>query len=230
MTTIPSHIANYQQPIQNQKTSQQASSDSTETTSASAFVGGDFNTFLKMLTTQIKYQDPMNPMEGSEFAVQLATFSGVEQQARTNQLLEQLNEQRAPGLGSVADWIGKEVRTTAPVFYDGTPLSLDIKPADGATSVELVALDQYGRELSRQQLNATAAEVTWEATDASGAALPGTYSFKLVSMKGSDILKTDAVGAYTKVTGAEITSKGLRLTLNGGATALESEVTALRES
>ena len=43
-----------------------------------------------MLTTQIKNQDPLNPMEGTEFAVQLATFSGVEQQVQTNQLLARL--------------------------------------------------------------------------------------------------------------------------------------------
>ena len=49
-------------------------------TKSSGFSGGDFETFLKMLTTQIRNQDPLNPMEGSEFAVQLATFSGVEQQ------------------------------------------------------------------------------------------------------------------------------------------------------
>lgn len=49
-----------------------------------AFASSDFETFLKMLTTQIKNQDPLNPMEGTEFAVQLATFSGVEQQVMTN--------------------------------------------------------------------------------------------------------------------------------------------------
>lgn len=44
---------------------------------ASAFASTDFETFLKMLTTQIKNQDPLNSMEGTEFAVQLATFSGL---------------------------------------------------------------------------------------------------------------------------------------------------------
>lgn len=201
----------------------------TEPATASGFAGGDFNTFLTMLTTQLKHQDPLNPMEGSDFAVQLATFSGVEQQARSNQLLEQLNAQRQEGLGSVADWIGKEVRTTSQVAYTGAPLRLDIKPADGATSVELVAIDSYNREVSRQSLSARAQEISWDAIDKNGAPLtPGQYSFKLVSLYGDQILKTDAVGAYSKVTGAELTSKGIRLTLNGGASALESEVTALR--
>lgn len=196
----------------------------------SGFAGGDFQTFLKMLTTQIKNQDPLNPMEGSDFAVQLATFSGVEQQARTNQLLEQMTAARAEGLGSVAGWIGKEVRTTAPVWHGGDPLRLDIRPAEDATTVQLVALDRYGREAARETLPAQPGEITWSGRAADGTALPpGPYSFKLVSLRGADIVKTAPVGAYARVTGAELTSQALRLTLPGGASALESEVTALRD-
>lgn len=202
----------------------------TSGTAASGFAGGDFQTFLKMLTTQIKNQDPMNPMESSDFAVQLATFSGVEQQVRTNQLLEALNTQRAEGLGSVAGWIGKEVRTTAAVAHGAEPIRLSIQPAEGATSVQLVALDSFGREASRQSLPATRGEMTWDSRNGEGTPLPGgLYTFKLVSLKGEDVLKTDAVGAYARVTGAELTSAGIRLTLPGGASALESEVSALRD-
>ena len=53
-------------------------------------IGGDFTTFLEMLTVQLKNQDPMNPMESSDFAVQLATFSSVEQQVQTNDLLKEI--------------------------------------------------------------------------------------------------------------------------------------------
>lgn len=197
---------------------------------ASSFAGGDFETFLKMLTTQIKNQDPFNPMEGADFAVQLATFSGVEQQAKTNKLLELMATERAAGLGSVAAWIGKEVRTTAPVGYDGAPLRLDVRPAEGATSAQLVTLDQYGREAGREAISPSSGEVVWSGVGTDGQPLPnGRYSFKLVSFRGEDILQTSAVGAYSGVTGAELTSEGLRLTLRGGASALEREVTALRD-
>src|SRR5690606_19156239 len=75
---------------------------------ASSVANGDFDTFLKMLTTQIANQDPLNPMEGSDFAVQLATFSGVEQQARTNQLIEALaSRMGVSGLSQLSGWIGR---------------------------------------------------------------------------------------------------------------------------
>lgn len=238
MTTIASSTPVLRTAAASQSNSATAASDVSKSTTtadtgeavSSSFAGGDFQTFLKMLTTQITNQDPMNPMESSDFAVQLATFSGVEQQVRTNQLLEALNAQRSEGLGSVSSWIGKEIRTTAPVALGTDPLHLAISPAEGATSVQLVALDSFGREASRQTLPATQTELTWDSRNGEGKPLPaGLYSFKLVSLKGEEIVKTDAVGAYARVTGAELTSSGIRLTLPGGAHALESQVGALRE-
>lgn len=196
-----------------------------------AFAGGDFETFLKMLTTQIKNQDPLNPMEGSDFAVQLATFSGVEQQVRTNQLLDRLAMTMTGGLNSMTGWIGKEVRTTAPVAFDGTPITLDIQPQAGADKVTLVTLDHRGKEVMRESIGKGRGEVDWAGRNADGTPLAaGQYSFKLISERGKDVLKTAAVGVYVRVQGVEATADGMRLTLPGGATALESEVTALREA
>ena len=64
-------------------------SNSFGTAGSSTSTGGissDFNTFLRMLTVQMQNQDPLNPIDSADYAVQLATFSGVEQQVRTNQL------------------------------------------------------------------------------------------------------------------------------------------------
>lgn len=198
-------------------------------TAGTTMAGGDFETFLKMLTTQIRNQDPLNPMEGSDFAVQLATFSGVEQQVRTNQLLEQVAMGQTGGLGALAGWLGREVRTTAPVSFDGTPLTLDIRPATGADRVELVVLDAQGREALREDIGLGAGEVDWAGRTADGPLPDGLYSFKLVSHRGEEVLSTEAVGAYARVTGAEVTADGIRLSLPGGASTLEREVTALRE-
>ena len=64
-----------------------------------------------MMTVQMENQDPLNPMESSEFAVQLATFSGVEQQIRTNDLLaSMIASQTAGGLAELANWVGMEAR------------------------------------------------------------------------------------------------------------------------
>ena len=159
-----------------------ASADQSDTSAAPATgqVSGDFQTFLKMLTTQIKNQDPLNPMEGSDFAVQLATFSVVEQQVRTNDLLGRMAGAGVGGLGTLAHWIGKEVRTTAPVAFQGKPLTMQIDPARGADQVTLVTLDASGKEVLREDIGTGTGEVDWAGKRADGTDLPaGRFSFRL---------------------------------------------------
>lgn len=140
----------------------QAASVATASTVATAG-SADFDTFLKMLTAQLKNQDPLNPMEGTEFAVQLATFSGVEQQAQTNKLLNQLITQLGGGggLGQMADWIGKEARTTAPVWFGDKALTLAVDPDPAADSVILVARNAAGREIGREEIGPGAGQIDW---------------------------------------------------------------------
>ena len=75
---------------------QQAAGNAAATASSASpdsVISSDFETFLKMLTTQLQNQDPLDPVKSEDFAVQLATFSGVEQQVLTNDLLESLGAQ-----------------------------------------------------------------------------------------------------------------------------------------
>src|SRR5690606_40471353 len=132
-SSIPANAAQNPQP---------AAHAASTNSQAASFAGGDFQTFLKMLTTQIKHQDPLNPMESTDFAVQLATFSGVEQQVRTNQLLEDLAVSLGlSGVGKYAGWIGREARVAAPAWFDGTPVSVLVQPRSGADAAQLVVTD-----------------------------------------------------------------------------------------
>lgn len=89
-------------------------------TAADQTEAGDFQTFLTMLTAQMQNQNPLEPIEASDFAAQLATFSGVEQQVQTNELLASLATQM--GLADLASWVGRDVLSPAPVQYNGAPL------------------------------------------------------------------------------------------------------------
>ncbi len=53
--------------------------------SAATSLSSNFDTFLKLLTTQMQNQDPLNPMDSAQFTQQLVQFSGVEQSIKTNQ-------------------------------------------------------------------------------------------------------------------------------------------------
>ena len=75
-------------------TATSAATTSTATSSASksssAVESSDFKSFLSLLTAQLKNQDPLAPLEATQFVEQLASFSSVEQQIETNSLLEEL--------------------------------------------------------------------------------------------------------------------------------------------
>lgn len=113
---------------------------SANTSSAPTKITSDFNTFLRMLTVQMQNQDPLNPIDSADYAVQLATFSGVEQQVRTNQLLADLQSRfQQLGMAEMASWIGKEARSDAPILYEDTPVTLSPNPAVGSTRAVLAA-------------------------------------------------------------------------------------------
>ena len=97
----------------------------TANASGSRAINSDFDTFLKMLTAQMRNQDPLNPVESADFAVQLATFSSVEQQVQTNELLSDLGAQMTTlGMGQLSGWIGLEAEARAPARFTGDPVSL----------------------------------------------------------------------------------------------------------
>jgi flagellar basal-body rod modification protein FlgD len=86
------------------------SNASTRITSGSASLASNFETFLTLLTTQLRNQDPLSPLDSNEFTAQLTQMAGVEQQLLTNDLLTSLlAAQSAGGLDNASNYIGKEV-------------------------------------------------------------------------------------------------------------------------
>jgi flagellar basal-body rod modification protein FlgD len=191
----------------------------------------DFNTFLRMLTVQMQNQDPLNPIDSADYAVQLATFSGVEQQVRTNELLGALSAQlQLSGLSEMAGWVGKEARAAMSARFDGAPITLSPNPAAEADSAQLVVKDAQGREIARGPVPVSAEPIEWAGVGSNGTPLPnGTYSFELVSMKSGEVLRTDPVELYGVVREVRAEGGEVVLVMEGGATVPASRVTALRD-
>ena len=194
-------------------------------------LSSDFDTFLRMLTEQMQNQDPLNPIESTDYAVQLATFSGVEQQVRTNQLLADMQSRfQQMGMAEMASWIGKEARSDAPVRYDGAPVTLSPNPAQGATKAVLVVRDAQGALVAREEIPLGTQPYLWLGADATGLPLPpGQYALSLESMQGANVLTTTPMEHYARVIEARGTSEGTKLVLAGGIEVAATRVTALRD-
>lgn len=193
--------------------------------------GSDFNTFLRMLTVQMQNQDPLNPLNATDFAVQLATFSGVEQQVQTNQMLSGLAAQFSlMGMAQLSGWVGQEARTTSDVWYDGAPVLLAPDPAPGADNAVLTVTDSTGRLVSRETVPLDGRSYTWLGADAAGDPLPeGRYRLRLESRLGEEVLRTDPVPAYAVIEEARRDGDQITLILKGGISVSADDVTALRK-
>lgn len=207
------------------------SAGTTAATGSATKITSDFNTFLRMLTVQMQNQDPLNPIDSTDYAVQLATFSGVEQQVQTNQLLADMQGKfNQLGMAEMASWIGKEARSPAPVRYEGAPVTLSPNPAVGANRAVLVVKDAQGTLVSREEIPVSTAPYQWLGAGIDGNPLPtGTYSLSLESLNGEQVISTTAVEHYARVMEAKGGTGGTKLVLEGGVEVLASAVTALRE-
>lgn len=193
-------------------------------------ISSDFETFLKMLTTQMKNQDPLNPIESADYAVQLATFSGVEQQVRTNDLLEGLASSLGQtGIGQLANWVGMEVRAPTPAYHDGSGLDLVLAPKPGADRAVLVLTDASGRALARTEVAPMPGPLHWPQETGMKQNWPqGVYGFKLESWDGDQQLGEAPVEVYGRVSEAQIAKGGTQLVLEGGVPLGSDKVTAMR--
>lgn len=204
---------------------------STSNTSSTSQITSDFDTFLQLLTAQLENQDPLNPLESTEFATQIATFSGVEQQVLTNDLLADLTVALgATEIGQLAEWVGLEVRAAMPVQFDGAPVTLSPKPAPGADAMAVLVRSETGAIIQRIELPVSSDPVQWAGTTTDGAPLPeGMYSFALESSADGAVISTDAVEVYAKVREARSENGETYLVFDGGARAVVENVTAIRD-
>lgn len=200
------------------------------TTTKSKALSSDFNTFLRLLTTQMQNQDPLNPIDSTDYATQLATFSGVEQQTRTNQLLESLGGQMSlMGMSQLAAWVGQEARTDAAVWMDGDPVTVEAVTRPGTDRAVLVVKDDQGNVVARDEIDPAGGSFQWIGTDVTGTALPdGAYSLSVESWRDDQVLGSDTVQSYGRILEARNGAEGTTLVLEGGIEVASDRISALR--
>jgi flagellar basal-body rod modification protein FlgD len=203
----------------------------TPATAKKSVISSDFDTFLKMLTTQIKNQDPTNPMDSSDFAVQLATFSGVEQQVRTNDLLGDLGAQfGVMGMSQLGAWVGQEARAPGPVWLGDRPVTITYESAAGADRAVLSVRNAQGVVVGREDVSLGKGPYDWQGMAFDGTPLPdGKYTLLLESYRGDQQTgNASEVQSYSRIQEARGGANGTMLVLEGGIEVAATQVTALR--
>ncbi len=178
--------------------------------------------FLTLMTTQLKNQDPMKPLEGTEFVAQLAQFGAVSGIQGMQASIESLsNSLRSTQVLNGTTLVGHDVLAAADSFTltQGVDVSGEIDVPYGTSSLQIRITDSTGalvREINvvpKDGVN----EFSWDGTYANGAAAPsGNYDIEAIATVGSErgSLEVLMSGRVSSVT---IDSTGTGLTLNTGA-------------
>ncbi len=169
--------------------------------------------FLKLLITQLRNQDPLNPLEAQEFAAQLAQFSSVEQLSQINQALDQNGQlslmlSQSINSGVAAGLIGKSVEAQGNQIALATKGDVPIRFVLDAPAreVKVTIRNAQGalvRELTVDNTSSGMQELTWDGTAQDGARLPAgvyTYEVRAVNASGTPVGVTPLVtGTVSRV-------------------------------
>lgn len=194
-------------------------------------LSSDFETFLNMLSVQMKNQDPLNPTDSTEFASQLAQFSTVEQQTLTNKLLQNMSSQfTSNDLSSLSTWVGMEARVAAPANFSGSAIEVAPNANTSADSAFLIVRDSDGTEVQRYAIDPKKGSVTWSGIDDAGNVFEdGLYTFVTESYANGEKLDLVYADTYARVSEARMTDKGVMLSTQDGIEFSSDDVIALRE-
>ncbi len=211
-----------------------AAANPTTTASSSSSttgLGTDFKTFLTLLTTQLKNQDPLSPLDTNQFTQQLVSFSQVEQAINTNDKLTNLvtlqstNQALAamPLVGHTVEYTDNKAALTNSSATFGYNLP------STAASANIVISDANGQVVYQTTAETASGfhAFTWDGTTIDGSkAADGTYTFN-VAATGSDKSTIQAtLSAYGAVTAVDLKSGTPSLYIGSLSEAL-SKVTAI---
>src|SRR5579884_16796 len=211
-----------------QATQASQASLSTATSQAVNKLGDD--AFLKLLTAQLQFQDPLQPMDSMQFVTQLAQFSQVEKSVDMNNSINTLTQYMASlNNYSTAGLIGKKVQVQGSAIpFDGnTQPTLNYQLGGDANQVLIQVSNSAGNVVKTIRAGAQPAGlqgVTWNGLDDQGNRLPGgAYTFDVAAVDGggqpvqattlTDGLVTGVTfeknAAYLMVNGARVPASGI---------------------
>jgi flagellar basal-body rod modification protein FlgD len=189
--------------------------------SARASLTNNFETFLSLLTTQLQNQDPLSPMDSTEFTNQLVQYSGVEQQLQTNDLLKSLTDlTRASAGGTAVSYLGRSVTAQTPnamlpATGDAT-WNYELPRAAEKTTMKVV--NSSGRTVATLTGETAAGShvATWNGRDLSGARAPaGTYRLVVESLDASKRVVAATVSQTGIVDGVDMTGATPMISIGG---------------
>ena len=183
-------------------------------------LNADFNTFLNLLTTQLRNQDPTKAMDAQQMTQQLVQFASVEQQLAVNQNLERLvTLQQGSQVVAAAPLMGRTVEVESDqLSLQGGQAALRLPVAGTARTARVEVQDAQGRVLRAADVALGAAATTWrwDGRDSQGRAQPdGAYRFAVTGASAAGAPSPVTASVLARATAVERLDGEVRLKLGG---------------
>lgn len=197
----------------------------------------DFDRFLKLLTAQMKYQDPMQPTDPTQFVAQLAQFSQVEQQTKSNTLLTSILGEVSGSLAQNAALIGKSVQTavstvTLPTSGAAAAVKVTVPTTTTLKNLRIEVLDGNNAVVRSVSVAKGETSFAFDGNNANGTRLAaGSYAVRVVGEDATNARQS--AGTLTssgKITEVRRDSSGtMQLALENGNTVTMDNITRLTQ-
>lgn len=163
----------------------------------------DFDDFLILLTTQLQNQDPLNPMDSTEFTNQIVQFTQVEQAINMNQKLDNLVSLQLSTIASTGlQYVGMNISyVSAEMDFDGTtPIDITYALGEQASSAKINIYDEAGELVYTGDASKAVGQnkFKWNGEHmGGGTAEEGTYTVEIAAFDGAG----DPIDVTTVVSG-----------------------------
>ncbi|WGF87608.1 flagellar hook assembly protein FlgD [Marinivivus vitaminiproducens] len=213
------------------------SSKTVATTGTDQAAAQDFDAFLQLMTAQLRNQNPLEPLDGTAFVAQLAQFSSVEQQIKTNSKLDDLLTSAYRSSADIAlGYLGRTVESAhgRVVVTGREPIAFAYDLPAVVASAAAVVSDAAGNEVARLPLDGSRTgrqPASWTPVDAQGLPVAdGPYTIEVVTFDAEG----DAAGtvpALTRNTVREVRPAGqeTQLVLDTGGQLTSADVLAVAD-
>lgn len=207
--------------------SSSASSGTSSSSSSGSEIAGNFQEFLTLLTTQLKNQSPLDPLDTNQFTEQLVQFAGVEQQLKTNDTLTSiLTASKNSASSTAASYIGMTVTSdgsTAPLANGSASWSITPPKAVSKATIQIKNASGVTVATNTSSLAAGLQTFSWNGKDANGTAQPdGSYSIAIAATDAAGQAVAVTTGVSGTVTSVDISGATPVLTIGSSTVPLSS--------
>ena len=206
-----------------------------KSSSATQTLSADMDTFLTMLTTQLQYQDPLDPMDAAEYTNQLVQYSNVEQAIQTNTKLDNLLNLSIYNLGVQAStYVGKTVQAIGDMMpLDGGVGKATYTLSKNVSECTIVVKDANGNVVYNTigENSAGAHDFVWDGKNSAGEQRPdGAYQIVVnTTVPSGETSAAVTTTVFGRVTGVASDDSGIYLGLGDAVTSTLDYVVTSRD-